>query len=428
MSDYLFHPATFLNRMRNDPFFVSYVFGDNDIKPKKSTFFNSNSEQLKSICKLLNDDNRENNINFNNIINVDKKKIENKETLEITFSDEKKKIFTETKIIGKGTFGAITLYLSDENQSIVEKYFRKKDDFNNELIILNILKNMCKEYIVAYYTNVKNNIIIMNRANGSLDELFDYSNDKGKFMIERNLSNIFYIFYKIIISYNCIYKRTGLFYTDVKLENILWKCEKDIDDIKLYMADYGGFNKYKDGKLLKDLEFSFPSKEAYLYKPDGNFDNIDIRETVFQLGILLVNILIIIFKLEFNRSLFLLDYEQIGGYDTESGTFVDNSGTFVDNSGTFVDNSTNEPKYKPWNVSDVNKEKINSEKYLDKIKNDIVSSLQTKKISQIIVSDIENILNNTLSDKKDRFTLNNLEDRVKAFLDNYNLKYDLNEF
>lgn len=418
MSDYLFHPVTFLNRMRNDPFFVSYVFGHYDIKPKKSTFFNSNSEQIKSICKLLQDDYRENNINFNNITEVKKIPIGFDETIKITFNDTSEKIFTEEKIIASGSFGTITLYLSDEKQSIVEKFFERINDKNDELIILDILKNNCKEYIVAHHNIIGEQTIIMNRANGSLDELFDLSNDEWEFTIERNLSNIFYIFYKIIIAYNCIYKRTGLFYTDVKLENILWKCEKDTDDIKLYIADYGGFNKYKNGKLLKHLDLSFPSKEAapYLYNPDDNFDNIDIKETVFQLGILLINILIIIFKLDkFNRNFLLLDYKQTGGYDTESGTFI-NVGTI----------DTNNPASKPWDFNKVNNPEMNSRRYLDRIKDSIISKLQTKKISQIIVSDIENILNNTLADKKDRYTLDNLEDRVKALLDNYNLKYNLN--
>lgn len=145
-------------------------------------------------------------------------------------------IFNNIKFINKGSYGNIyELSNNKEDIKIAIKIFNKNTD--NEI---QVLKNMKKNKIPCNIINSKlfniNNIFfsIMNLLNGPLSKL------NGKFN-KLGYDNILKIIKNICIHLECLNKN-NLSYTDLKTDNILYKCINK-ENINIYIGDLGGICK-----------------------------------------------------------------------------------------------------------------------------------------------------------------------------------------
>ena len=137
-------------------------------------------------------------------------------------------------LIGEGTYGKVYRpHIPCKNKTfknnVVGKVFADKDDYDNEVEIAKLIKNLNvkNEFSIPFYDNCDENMEIIYKNGGQ--DLYDY-------MINHNNHDKFYdILYKM--RYICngiqILIKNGLVHQDIKLENIVYNGED------LYLIDYG---------------------------------------------------------------------------------------------------------------------------------------------------------------------------------------------
>lgn len=152
--------------------------------------------------------------------------------LELYYNNDKMK---KIKMIGEGSFGKVYLFQYKEN-SIVIKIPDKEIyiDYEVDIIKYYLPKNICNDYIIPLRVitdQAKNNFVIMQEANGDLSNL----------KLDERL--IFKIIIQVAKTLICFMKK-DIIYTDLKIENILYKCKNN--RISIYLADIGSFAKEND--------------------------------------------------------------------------------------------------------------------------------------------------------------------------------------
>jgi serine/threonine protein kinase len=138
------------------------------------------------------------------------------------------------KTIKDGANGIIYIYAYGET-TVVVKIPVVDDYIDDEVnVIKNILPNECHNYIIPYkiiYDKYNNPFVIMQEANGTLDELKLDGRLVAKILIEIT---------KMLI---CFYEQ-GIIYYDLKSDNILYTCLGR--EIALFLGDLGSFVKEGD--------------------------------------------------------------------------------------------------------------------------------------------------------------------------------------
>lgn len=167
------------------------------------------------------------------------------ETIEIIFNNGESKIFKYEKRLGRGSYGFVLSYTSDNETKIVVKYGFEPANLDFDISIMEELKNDidCKEtYIGAYLHEMKNDkIIIMPFMDNDLSNLLKLKTLKSY--------SIFQIMIGLFEMVLCLYKK-NLYYTDLKPPNILCKCISN-SKMKILLGDLGGI--YKKSHLSNDL-------------------------------------------------------------------------------------------------------------------------------------------------------------------------------
>lgn len=152
--------------------------------------------------------------------------------IDLYYLDQKMK---KKKSLGSGTFGEVYLYeIKIENSIksvVVKKPLKGADPYEEPDILKNYMgdtKN-CNHYSVPIRSIEDQNgnpFIIMQEANGMVNQII--LDDRLKIKLIKFLTK----------SLECYYKK-GLLYTDLKTENILYKCRDE--KIEFYLGDIGSF-------------------------------------------------------------------------------------------------------------------------------------------------------------------------------------------
>ena len=168
-------------------------------------------------------------------------------------------IFEYVKDLGIGASGSVRQYRYKEDgkedgkeKYIAVKYFYNPIDLENEKKIIEIMmknKIVCSELIVKYIP--QNDCIIMENAHGTIKDL------RGA--IRENINILIDILYAIINTIDCLIKNK-LYFSDIKMENILYRSTKT--GIQIIIADLGGII-YKEN-ITPDIE-EFIRSEITLY-------------------------------------------------------------------------------------------------------------------------------------------------------------------
>lgn len=188
--------------------------------------------------------------------------------------------------IGIGSYGAVYAYLNNDNLGFVVKYGNVIDDMKVLDEIVKI-KNCVGNYVKSHIEFKKNhndvgNFIIMEYMDGDLTN-YIRANKPLSF------DNVYNIFKELLKHIKCFaYNR--LYFTDLKTDNILYKCNHQNNIIEISLGDLGGFaiiNKY--GHQIKKGIFTLPppSKKIDYYNPNI----ITEKDIVWSFGIVILELL-----------------------------------------------------------------------------------------------------------------------------------------
>lgn len=201
------------------------------------------------------------------------------------------KIFLAKTVIGQGSSGMIVLYINEEpgnrtKYGIVIKYGRIGDDAK----ILNYIKsrNICPTAYVNslfhtfQHNNERHGFIIMEYMDGTLEDYLRNNRNMSYDVIKK-------IFADLAAQFYC-FSRYGLMYTDIKLPNILYKCNKNDKDnfIDFTLGDLGGIT---NTNVNNEGVATFPPPERCVENSCGVFLNPDEKDVVWSLGILIMTII-----------------------------------------------------------------------------------------------------------------------------------------
>lgn len=150
--------------------------------------------------------------------------------------------YYEPEIIqnGAGTFGQIIIYKDDKQRSFVIKN-GTVDDIKNDIAVINKIKN--KNIIVESYV-FSDTIILMETAAGTCSDFVPIIKRLLKkdsmYGTKHGIHLIIAILYQVSYAFKCLHN-DGLFYTDAKLANILYKyADNDADrSIQIILGDLG---------------------------------------------------------------------------------------------------------------------------------------------------------------------------------------------
>ena len=146
-------------------------------------------------------------------------------------SNKKIEIFDKPEVIGSGSFGVVVKYIGSQKNYIAVKY-GTEENINKEIEIIKKIANagnLCSDLIVKYIVN--EDCIIMENAIGTIKDL--------KPEIIKNINIIVDILYAILIAIKCLYD-SQLYYTDIKMSNILFRNTKD--GIQIILGDLGSIS------------------------------------------------------------------------------------------------------------------------------------------------------------------------------------------
>ena len=201
------------------------------------------------------------------------------------------KIFLAKDVIGQGSSGLIVSYVNEEEGNktkygIVIKYGRIQDDID----ILSYIKtrNICQTAYVNsmvntfQYNDEKRAFIIMEYMDGTLENYLKNNRDLSYDVIKK-------IFTDLAAQFYC-FSRYELMYTDIKLANILYKCNKNGKDnfIDFTLGDLGSMT---NTNMNNEGIATFPPPERCVEDSCGVFLNPDEKDVIWSLGILILTII-----------------------------------------------------------------------------------------------------------------------------------------
>jgi hypothetical protein len=178
------------------------------------------------------------------------------------------------KYLSKGGYGMVHQYSGDNYSIAVKSYFDKKDD---ELKIGRMLKKAnipCKIINFKMIKRGDNTVSIMNLMNGPLSKL------SGKFGIN-NKYNLLLVIKDITNNLICL-KNNKLAYTDLKSDNILFRCVNK-NTLETCIGDIGGIN--KTGKVNACTWLPWE------YRYSGGFPIGKEETMVWSLGVVILELL-----------------------------------------------------------------------------------------------------------------------------------------
>ena len=178
-------------------------------------------------------------------------KINNNRTIDLQFNLK--------TVLGKGANGVVLQYecvSPDKTYVIAVKYGK----IENEISVINhiIEKNkLCSELVIKHivYTSTTGiPCIIMENAVGTIKDLIP--------AIQNNIKILIDILYAIVIAIKCLHD-IGLYYVDIKMENILYR--NTDHGIQIILADIGGAVKLNDIPGPTYPPYEYDVDETYKY-------------------------------------------------------------------------------------------------------------------------------------------------------------------
>ena len=135
------------------------------------------------------------------------------------------------KKIGEGTYGEVLLFTKGKYSIVIKKPF--EDPYEEPYVIDKFLEKSgeCNHFIIPFkvvFDQHGNPFVIMQEANGDLMDL-NLTNKLKEEVV------------KIMADFMLCFYNKGLIYSDLKLENLLYKCEGD--EISFFLGDIGSFSK-----------------------------------------------------------------------------------------------------------------------------------------------------------------------------------------
>ena len=142
------------------------------------------------------------------------------------------------KYISEGTYGKVYLIYNNKYKIAVKTYKKKDDEEIGIIQYLNRKKVPCDTInarVIVEKGLIQNNIV----------SIMDYMSGPLSLMNRKLLpENIFKVVRDLAIHFDCL-NRQKLSYTDIKGDNILFKC-KDKEQLKIVLGDLGGICKRGD--------------------------------------------------------------------------------------------------------------------------------------------------------------------------------------
>lgn len=182
----------------------------------------------------------------------------------ITIDDNR---YEFSRILGNGSFGMVCLYQYGIWQISIKIV---KNETSSDVQIAETLKRCksCMDYIINFvvitHPNIVQHYILMEHYNG---DVYDLKKVLGKyFTINEKLKLIIHIINACIC-----FKKCNLYYTDLKLENLLYKF-MSINTFSIVFGDIGSFT-FKEAKHF-DTTFNFPVDYLDVNK-DAKTENTD---------------------------------------------------------------------------------------------------------------------------------------------------------
>lgn len=200
------------------------------------------------------------------------------------------------KIINQGSYGVVCLY----KNSINEAFVIKKGKIDSDINIINYLKklNICLfSYVNSKYIS---NFLIMEYMDGNLRDIVS----KTKFNINLSFEQIIDIISILIYDFICL-TQNKLIYTDIKLENILYRCNND-NTFSVILADIGSIiNMNLDNK--DSALATYPPANRIIKSDDniknGIFYNPNEKDVVWGVGIIILDLMKInVFKYKYDKT------------------------------------------------------------------------------------------------------------------------------
>jgi len=182
-------------------------------------------------------------------------------------------IYKRQSVIGKGTFGIVYEY---ENQTSIKSFALKVGDIASDIQVIKQLEEnhmVCNQTLIPYEI-INKNMLIMEKFDGSL---YDYT-VKKKYAI--NIIN------QVAKTLKCLVG-IGVYYTDLKLGNLLYKIKSDGTPF-VVIGDLGGaeYDETGDGSTA-----TFPPFDRRNEEKEGFFKNPTEKDIAWLLGICLLELL-----------------------------------------------------------------------------------------------------------------------------------------
>jgi len=195
-------------------------------------------------------------------------------------------VFLKDKDISRGSFGDVQSYKNINDEFVAIKFSNSDENLNDEIKILNYLKshNICNNiYIKTHIIHSKiRNIIIMEHMDGTLEKCIN--------MLPHQKINIF----NQVVKYIYCLEKSNLYYIDIKLNNILYRCNNNNTDINIILGDIGSIINTNNLKLGDSFEIgaTYPPPEhntGMIEQKRNNYlhwRHLFGRSIVWSLGIL----------------------------------------------------------------------------------------------------------------------------------------------
>lgn len=208
----------------------------------------------------------------------------------VTFNDDD--TYTFRRMIGQGSYGAVLQYHDDRNDKFVVVKVGKIDGDIQIANDLNRRKTRCNDMIVPTIVRgyEDEELLIMDSFHGDLTMVRDQIFKLSKINREKAAEHIISVFYQIVNSINCLFE-AGFVYTDIKLQNFLYKKTKD-NNYFVVIGDIG--SAYPE--IKKDeayMIFTFPPFENKKDLGMIHEEEVSDKSLVWGLGIIFIDLLLV---------------------------------------------------------------------------------------------------------------------------------------
>lgn len=202
----------------------------------------------------------------------------------------KKCTFTYDRKVNSGSFGDVVLYKDQNDKEIVIKFFKDdgKDEAGYEESIINALNQGECQIINSRILNIDNptKCVIMEKMDGSLLNLYELISKN----IQLTLLKQLFLFLKMSMI-ECLFIKHKMYYVDIKLENILYKQDKDKDNYTFFLGDLSSIITEKIWDKSNNALITYPSiynRKYDLTKDYNRSQHPSLHDIRYGIGLLIL--------------------------------------------------------------------------------------------------------------------------------------------